>query len=284
METGMRRDSMLIDCKSISKAIDEDVKRRIEKLGFSPKLVAITSKPDPSTITYLNSQQKKAKKLGIEFEVMEGSTMDELLKVITKLANDDKVHGIFLTHPLPEGIDEFELTLRIPPEKDVEGRTPYNLGMLIYEKEYFPPCTAEAAVRILENVTEIRGKNVVVIGRSVTVGKPVEIMLLKKGRDATVTVCHSKTRNLKEITKAADALIVAAGRPKLVTKDMVKEGAYVIDVGINVVDDQIVGDVDPEVEQIAHLTPVPGGVGRVTTSLLMEHVVRAAERAVERDG
>ncbi len=269
---------MLIDCKSISKAIDADVKERIEKLGFSPKLVAITSKPDPSTVTYLNSQAKKAKKLGIEFEVMEGSTMDELLKVISTLANDDKVHGIFLTHPLPKEIDEFELTLRIPPEKDVEGRTPYNLGMLIYEKEYFPPCTAEAAVRILENVTEIRGKNVVVVGRSVTVGKPVEIMLLKKGRDATVTVCHSKTKNLPEVTRSADALIVAAGRAKLVTPDMVGKGAIVIDVGINVVDDQLVGDVDPEVEKKAQLTPVPGGVGRVTTSLLMEHVVRAAER------
>ncbi len=275
---------MLIDCKSISKSIDEDVRRRVGNLGFSPKLVAITSKPDPSTVTYLNSQAKKAKKLGIEFEVMEGSTMDELLKVISTLANDEKVHGIFLTHPLPEEIDEFELTLRIPPEKDVEGRTPYNLGMLIYEREYLPPCTAEAAVKILESTTEIKGKDVVVIGRSITVGRPVEIMLLKKGRDATVTVCHSKTRDLPVITKRADALIVAAGRPKLVNPDMVNEGAIVIDVGINVVDDQIVGDVDPEVEKKASLTPVPGGVGRVTTSLLMEHVVRAAERLSGKNG
>ncbi len=269
---------MVIDCKSISKEIDESVKERIAKLGFQPKLVAITSRPDPSTVTYLNSQAKKAKKLGIDFDVMEGTNMSELTKVISTLASDDTVHGIFLTHPLPKDVDEFELTLKIPPEKDVEGRTPYNLGMLIYEKEFFPPCTAEAAIKILEKTVELRGKRVTVIGRSVTVGKPVEIMLLKKGRDATVTVCHSKTQNIKEITLASDIVVVAVGRAKFLKPDMVREGTIVIDVGINVVDNELVGDVDPAVEEKAMVTPVPGGVGRVTTSLLMEHVVRAAER------
>ncbi len=270
---------MLIDCRSISKEMEKGIKRRVEALGFSPKLVSVTSKPDPSTIAYLNSQMKKAKKLGIDFEVMEGSNMGELLKVISKLASDKSVNGIFLTHPLPSGIDEFELTLRIPPDKDVEGRTPHNLGMLVYGKEYFPPCTAEAVIRILESVLKLEGKRAVVIGRSVTVGKPVEIMLLKKGRDATVTVCHSRTRDIPSITKEADVVIVAVGRARFLKKDMVKEGAVVIDVGINVVDDAIIGDVDEEVREIAMVTPVPGGVGRVTTSVLMEHVVRAAEKA-----
>lgn len=273
---------MIIDCKSISKEIDSNVKERIEKLGFQPKLVAITSKPDPSTITYLNSQGKKAGKLGIEFDVMEGPNMHELMKVISALASDEKVHGIFLTHPLPEGVDEFELTLRIPPEKDVEGRTPYNLGMLIHEKEFFPPCTAEAAICILEKNTELRGKRVAVIGRSVTVGKPVAIMLLKKGRDATVTVCHSKTKEIEKITLQSEVVVVAVGRAKFLKPEMVKENTIVIDVGINVVDNQIIGDADPELERKALVTPVPGGVGRVTTSLLMEHVVRAAERFVKR--
>ncbi len=273
---------MLIDCKSISKEIEGDIKKRVESLGFSPKLVSITSKPDPSTVAYLNSQMKKAKRLGIDFEVMEGSTMEELLKVISKLASDKGVHGIFLTHPLPEGIDEFELTLRIPPEKDVEGRTPHNLGMLVYGKELFPPCTAEAVVRILESVTELRGKRVTVIGRSVTVGKPVEIMLLKKGRDATVTVCHSRTPDIPSITRESDVVVVAVGRARFLKKDMVRNGAIVVDVGINVIDNEIIGDVDEEVQEIASVTPVPGGVGRVTTSILMEHVVRAAERAVGR--
>ncbi len=272
---------MWIDCKSISKEIEKDIKERVEKLGFSPKLVSVTSKPDPSTITYLNSQAKKAKRLGIEFEVMEGSSMSELLKVISKLASDDSVHGIFLTHPLPEGIDEFELTLRIPPEKDVEGRTPYNLGMLMYGKEFFPPCTAEAVIRILESTTDLRGKRAVVLGRSVTVGKPTAVMLMKKGRDATVTVCHSKTRDLESITKEAEILVVAVGKAKFVKPSMVREGAVVVDVGINLVDDEIIGDVDPEVEKRAQLTPVPGGVGRVTTSILMEHVVRSAERSLK---
>ena len=273
---------MIIDCKSISKEIDAKTKEIIESLEFSPKLVAVTSNPDPSTVTYLNSMKKKAAKLGIEFDVMEGSNMEELVKVISKLASDDTVHGIFLTHPLPEGIDEFELTLRIPPEKDVEGRTPYNLGMLVYGKELFPPCTAEAAVRIMEHTTELKGKKVAVIGRSVTVGKPIAIMLLKKGRDATVTVCHSRTKDIKAVTLDSEVVVVAVGRAKFLKPDMVKEGTTVIDVGINVVDGKLIGDADPEVEKVASVTPVPGGVGRVTTSILMEHVAKAAERLSKR--
>ena len=267
---------MYIDCKVISKGIEEDVRKRIEKLGFSPRLVSITSKPDYSTLSYLESQRKKSKKLGIEFEIMEVPP-ERLLKIVEEVSLDENVHGIFVARPLPEGIDEFEVLSRIDPSKDVEGVTPHNLGLLIYGKEIFPPCTAESVVRILENETDIAGKRVVVIGRSVTVGKPVAIMLLKKGRDATVTVCHSRTENLFDITKRSDILVVAVGKAFFIKPEHVKEGTVVVDVGINFVDGKIVGDVDPEVEKVARLTPVPGGVGRITTTLLMEHVVRSAE-------
>ena len=267
---------MYIDCKVISKGIEEDVRKRIEKLGFSPRLVSITSKPDYSTLSYLESQRKKSKKLGIEFEIMEVPP-ERLLKIVEEVSLDENVHGIFVARPLPEGIDEFEVLSRIDPSKDVEGVTPHNLGLLIYGKEIFPPCTAESVVRILENETDISGKRVVVIGRSVTVGKPVAIMLLKKGRDATVTVCHSRTENLFDITKRSDILVVAVGKAFFIKPEHVKEGTIVVDVGINFVDGKIAGDVDPEVEKIARLTPVPGGVGRITTTLLMEHVVRSAE-------
>ncbi len=267
---------MYIDCKVISKGIEEDVRKRIEKLGFSPRLVSITSKPDYSTLSYLESQRKKSKKLGIEFEIMEVPP-ERLLKIVEEVSLDENVHGIFVARPLPEGIDEFEVLSRIDPSKDVEGVTPHNLGLLIYGKEIFPPCTAESVVRILENETDISGKRVVVIGRSVTVGKPVAIMLLKKGRDATVTVCHSRTENLFDITKRSDILVVAVGKAFFIKPEHVKEGTVVVDVGINFVDGKIVGDVDPEVEKVARLTPVPGGVGRITTTLLMEHVVRSAE-------
>jgi len=267
---------LYIDCKVISKGIEEDVRKRIEKLGFSPRLVSITSKPDYSTLSYLESQRKKSKKLGIEFEIMEVPP-ERLLKIVEEVSLDENVHGIFVARPLPEGIDEFEVLSRIDPSKDVEGVTPHNLGLLIYGKEIFPPCTAESVVRILENETDITGKKVVVIGRSVTVGKPVAIMLLKKGRDATVTVCHSRTENLFDITKRSDILVVAVGKAFFIKPEHVKEGTIVVDVGINFVDGKIAGDVDPEVEKIARLTPVPGGVGRITTALLMEHVVRSAE-------
>jgi len=267
---------LYIDCKVISKGIEEDVRKRIEKLGFSPRLVSITSKPDYSTLSYLESQRKKSKKLGIEFEIMEVPP-ERLLKIVEEVSLDENVHGIFVARPLPEGVDEFEVLSRIDPSKDVEGVTPHNLGLLIYGKEIFPPCTAESVVRILENETDIAGKRVVVIGRSVTVGKPVAIMLLKKGRDATVTVCHSRTENLFDITKRSDILVVAVGKAFFIKPEHVKEGTIVVDVGINFVDGKIAGDVDSEVEKIARLTPVPGGVGRITTTLLMEHVVRSAE-------
>jgi methylenetetrahydrofolate dehydrogenase (NADP+)/methenyltetrahydrofolate cyclohydrolase len=166
----------------------------------------------------------------------------------------------------------------VDPEKDIEGRNPLNMGYLIYGKEDFAPCTATAVVRILTSVTSVTGKQVVIIGRSTTVGQPVAIMLLRRDRSATVTVCHSKTRDIPSITKKADIIIVAVGKAGFLKKDMIKEGAIVIDVGINILDGKIAGDVEQSVQEIAYLTPVPGGVGLVTTSILMNRVAKNASR------
>ncbi|MBO8161540.1 MAG: bifunctional 5,10-methylenetetrahydrofolate dehydrogenase/5,10-methenyltetrahydrofolate cyclohydrolase [Thermosipho sp. (in: Bacteria)] len=267
---------MYIDVKPLANNIKENIKKRIEKLPIVPKLVAVTYKPDDSTISYLKSQQKISKNLNISYEIIEAVSSRQVFVILKTLSNDSKVHGIFLTHPLPE-IDELEALNHIAPEKDIEGRHPYNIGMLTYGKENFPPCTAEAVVKILDNFTTITGKNVVIIGRSSTVGKPLSIMLLRKDRSATVTVCHTKTQNLNTFTKSADIVIAAAGKANLISKDMIKEDSIVIDVGINIVDNKIVGDVSEEVSKIAKVTPVPGGVGKITTLLLMEHVVKSAE-------
>jgi methylenetetrahydrofolate dehydrogenase (NADP+)/methenyltetrahydrofolate cyclohydrolase len=267
---------MLIDVNPLADSLKEKINNKINFLGITPKLVAVTYKPDASTVSYLKSQQKTAKKFNIDYEILELNSPENVSKVLHELSNDVNIHGIFLTHPFPE-IDEMEALNLINPNKDVEGRHPYNLGMLIYGKEIFAPCTAEAVVKILEDITEITGKNVVIIGRSSTVGKPLSIMLLRKDRSATVTVCHTKTKNLKALTKNADIVVAAAGKANLVSKDMIKENSIVIDVGINVIDNKIVGDVSNDVSEIANLTPVPGGVGKITTILLMGNVVKAAE-------
>jgi methylenetetrahydrofolate dehydrogenase (NADP+)/methenyltetrahydrofolate cyclohydrolase len=267
---------MLIDVNPLADSLKEKINNKINFLGITPKLVAVTYKPDASTVSYLKSQQKTAKKFNIDYEILELNSPENVSKVLHELSNDVNTHGIFLTHPLPE-IDEMEALNLINPNKDVEGRHPYNLGMLIYGKEIFAPCTAEAVVKILEDITEITGKNVVIIGRSSTVGKPLSIMLLRKDRSATVTVCHTKTKNLKALTKNADIVVAAAGKANLVSKDMIKENSIVIDVGINVIDNKIVGDVSNDVSEIANLTPVPGGVGKITTILLMGNVVKSAE-------
>lgn len=267
---------MLIDVNPLADSLKEKINNKINFLGITPKLVAVTYKPDASTVSYLKSQQKTAKKFNIDYEILELNSPENVSKVLHELSNDVNTHGIFLTHPLPE-IDEMEALNLINPNKDVEGRHPYNLGMLIYGKEIFAPCTAEAVVKILEDITEITGKNVVIIGRSSTVGKPLSIMLLRRDRSATVTVCHTKTKNLKALTKNADIVVAAAGKANLVSKDMIKENSIVIDVGINVIDNKIVGDVSNDVSEIANLTPVPGGVGKITTILLMGNVVKSAE-------
>lgn len=269
---------MLIDCKSIAQSIDTETISLVQKFSLKPKLVSIAMKPDKGTISYLKSQQKKAQSLGIDFEMINVDDTRSLEELLTRISQDKSVQGIFVAHPLPTEIDEMKVAKLIEATKDVEGRNPLNLGYLVYGMEEFAPCTAAAVVKILTSIADLVGKNVVVIGRSITVGLPVSIMLLRRDRSATVTVCHSKTKDISDITKRADVTIVAVGRAGFLTPEMVRDGSIVIDVGINVVDGKVLGDVDESVQEKAYVTPVPGGVGVVTTSILMNRVVKNAMR------
>ncbi len=270
---------MFLNLEPLYSSIVENIKERVSKLPKPPKLAAVTCQPDLSTLSYLRSQEKQAKRLGIEFAVYEALKASDLKLLLPKLSSDDTVNGIFLTHPLPSDISELEAVSLISPEKDVEGRHPINLGNIMYDNPIFPPCTAEAVLRIIKYVTNPAGKTITIVGRSVTVGKPLSMLLLQKGVDATVTVCHSRTKNLAEITRNSEIVVVAIGKAKALGKEYFSPGALVIDVGINVENNEVFGDVDPSVAEICDLTPVPGGVGRITTLVLMEHTVKAAEMA-----
>ncbi|MCD6254140.1 MAG: bifunctional 5,10-methylenetetrahydrofolate dehydrogenase/5,10-methenyltetrahydrofolate cyclohydrolase [Thermotogae bacterium] len=278
----------LLEARPLAQEMESTLKERVAQLaeqGRRPKLVAVASKPDEASQAYLSSQAKIAQRLGIEYKVVEPSHADEraYLGIIRELNEDTSVNGVILLTPLPSGVNEMNVLVALSPQKDVEGITPHNLGSLFYERETMAPCTAEATLRLAEYYgVGFFGKNVVIIGRSVVVGKPLALMLLKRSRSATVTVCHTKTRDLTSITKKADILIVAAGRPKLIGREHVPEGCVVLDVGINSVDGKLVGDVDFEAvkDVVSAITPVPGGVGRITTLVLMEHVVKTTETVV----
>lgn len=264
---------MLIEVDNIIDEIKAEISSLKEKVPYEPKLVSLVVEPDESTKSYLNSQKRNAKKFGINLEIVESN---DLTNDLRKYNEDDDTDAIFIARPLKKGYTELDIAKYINPEKDVEGVSLHNIGSMFYEKELFVPCTAEAVVKIIEDTTDVRGKNIVILGRSTTVGKPAAIMLQRHGRDATVTVTHTKTKNLKEITKEADILVAAIGKANFVDSTFVKEGMIVIDVGINVVDGKIVGDVNKDVSEICQLTPVPGGVGSVTTAILMRNVFRAA--------
>src|SRR3989338_6044157 len=209
----------------------------------------------------------------------------ELMKLVTQLNNNPKIHGILVQLPLPKQIDENLITNSILPHKDVDGFTSVSLGHLFSENTIIAPATARAVLHLIESTgVDIEGRYAVVVGRSNIVGKPVAMMLLEK--NATVTICHSKTKNLAEHTKKADILVVAAGKPKLITKEMVKEGAVVIDVGISRVEGKIVGDVDFEnaKEVAGFITPVPRGVGPMTIAMLIENTLKAMEMAQKMKG
>ncbi|PNR95493.1 bifunctional 5,10-methylenetetrahydrofolate dehydrogenase/5,10-methenyltetrahydrofolate cyclohydrolase [Petrotoga olearia] len=264
---------MLIEVKNIIDKIKTEISSLKEKLSYEPKLVSLVVEPDESTKSYLNSQKRNAKKYGINLEIIESS---DLIDDLRKYNEDDSTDAIFVARPLKKGFTELDIAQYINPEKDVEGVSLYNIGSMFYEKELFVPCTADAVVKIIEDTTDVKGKNIVILGRSTTVGKPAALMLQRHGRDATVTVTHTKTKNLKEIAKSADILVAAIGKANFVDRTFVRNGMIVIDVGINVVDGMIVGDVDKGVSEICQLTPVPGGVGSVTTAILMRNVFRAA--------
>ena len=276
----------IIDGKELAKKIRNDLKIEVEKIkqeGINPKFAVILVGEDKASKIYVKNKTKACIELGIEFEEIlleENIQMQELLNIIENLNNREDIHGILLQSPIPNHLDINEAFRTIKPEKDVDGFNPVNVGKLSLNQDCFVSCTPFGIIKMLENYNiEIEGKRAVVIGRSNIVGKPAAMCLLNK--NATVTICHSKTKDLKEITKTADILVVALGKPKFITQDMVKENAVVIDVGINRTEDGIVGDVDFEnvKEKTSYITPVPGGVGPMTIAMLMNNVIKAAKNS-----
>ncbi len=267
---------MIIQCKSLAKEIGEKAKR--EAQGKKLMLHNIVVGGDKSSLVYANSNLKLLRKMGFDGVIhhLKDTTQNQVLKLIEELNTDPEVHGIMVNFPLPRDIDAMKVREAISPLKDVDGISPVNYGKLLLGQEVLTPNTPRAVVRILESITDLKGKDVLIINRTPVVGKPLALMLLN--RDATPAISHSKTRNLEEKTRNADIVVVAVGRPKFLTADMVHDNAIVIDVGINVINGKIVGDAEFEaIEKKAYITPVPGGVGTVTNACLMENLVKAAK-------
>ena len=268
---------MILDGKLVSDIIRTKVKEEVASISEEIKLLVILVGNDPASQIYVASKEKACKKAGIKSitKVLdENVTQKELIQTIKEANEDRSIHGILLQLPLPKHLVEHEVINQILPYKDVDGLTDINQGKLFTGQKAIVPATPKGIMHILNHYQiEIAGKNTVVIGRSLLVGKPVAMLLLQE--NATVTMAHSKTKNLKEITKKADILVSAVGRPNFITADMVKPEAVVIDVGINRVHGYVVGDVEySEVENIAgYITPVPGGVGPMTIASLLENVV-----------
>jgi methylenetetrahydrofolate dehydrogenase (NADP+) / methenyltetrahydrofolate cyclohydrolase len=248
--------------------------------GRPPRLAIVVATDDESSAWYVRSIAKAAAAVGIVCDIVSPApTVEEIGTALRRLGEDDDVHGIILQTPLPTGVDVADLAAEIPPAKDVDGANPASLGRLAAGLPAFPPATAEAVLALLDHHgVALAGRHAVVVGRSTVVGKPAAHLLLD--RHATVTICHSRTSDLAAITRQADVLVAAVGRPGLITPEHVAPGTVVIDVGTNpTADGGLVGDVDPAVaEKAAGLTPVPGGVGPVTTALLLQHTVRTAEQ------
>ncbi len=273
----------LIDGKLISSQIKDECKEKVASLkekGIEVTLAVIQVGEDPASSVYVNNKKKACEYIGansLSYNLPEDSTQEELLKIIDDLNNDPKVDGILVQLPLPKHFDEDEVIRRINPDKDVDGFHPINVGRLSIGEKGFVSCTPAGIIELLKRSNvEIEGKECVIIGRSNIVGKPMSMLMLRE--NATVTVCHSRTKNLKEVTKRADILIVAIGKPKMIDASYVKDGAVVIDVGIHRPDPdskKLCGDVDFEsVEPIAgKITPVPGGVGPMTIAMLMSNLV-----------
>lgn len=280
----------IIDGKIVAQKIKQDLKKEVEDLkneGITPKLAVIMVGNDPASKVYVKNKSIACNELGIDYEeylLSEETTIEELLDLINKLNNDNKVNGVLLQSPIPRNLDINEAFKAIKPEKDVDGFNPYNVGKLCLGQDTLIPCTPNGIIKLLEEYNiDIEGKDAVIVGRSNIVGKPMMQCLLNK--NATVTICHSKTLKLERITSKADILVVAIGKEKYIKKDMVKEGAVVIDVGINRMENgKICGDVDfEEVSKIAsYITPVPGGVGPMTIAMLMNNIVKATREQLKK--
>jgi len=277
--------AQLIDGKKVSADIRESLKQEIADLkgkGIDPCLAVVLVGENPASKKYVASKEKTCTELGIvsvAHKIPETATQSELNAIIDQLNNDKKVHGILVQLPLPKGLDEKEVMYRIAPEKDVDGFGLQSLGKLVLDEPGFVACTPHGVMKMLDAYgIDPSGKHAVIIGRSVIVGKPLALLLLRK--NATVTICHSRTQNLKEECLKADILCVAIGKAKFVKGDWIKKGAVVVDVGINVGEDgKLVGDVDFQAvqEHASWITPVPGGVGPMTIAMLMYNTVQAAK-------
>ncbi|NLW33875.1 bifunctional 5,10-methylenetetrahydrofolate dehydrogenase/5,10-methenyltetrahydrofolate cyclohydrolase [Syntrophorhabdus aromaticivorans] len=277
----------------IREELKEEVRVLKEQHGLVPGLVTIIVGKNPASVSYVTAKQKTAKELGfysVQEDVAEDVPEEDLLAMIEKYNEDPSIHGILVQLPLPGHINESQVLYAIRPDKDVDGFHPVNIGKLLIGEAHFYPCTPLGIQQLLvRNGIEVNGAEVVVVGRSNIVGKPIAMMLVQKakGANATVTMCHTGTRDLGSHTRRADILIVAAGKPKAITADMVKEGATVIDVGVNRIGmtpegkARLCGDVDFEgvKEKAGAITPVPGGVGPMTITMLMLNTVRAAKLA-----
>lgn len=277
----------LLDGKIISAELEEKLKQRVEVLtnkGIIPGLTVILVGEDPASQTYVSNKEKACMRLGIRSTTLrmpEETTQEELENAILEANLDSSVHGILVQLPLPQHLDGERALSLILPEKDVDGFHDINVGRLARGQECTVACTPKGALHMLKQAgIVLSGKEAVVVGRSNIVGKPMALLLLQE--NATVTICHSRTANLAEHTRRADILVAAVGKPRFITADMVKEGAVVVDVGINRVDGKLCGDVDFETvsEKASWITPVPGGVGKMTIAMLMDNTVAAAEKVL----
>ena len=287
----------ILDGKQTAQELREEMRQEVLRLGekhnLVPGLAVVLVGEDPASVSYVTGKRKACKKLGIySREENHPTSLSEeiLLSLIDDLNGDPAIHGILVQLPLPDHINENKILLAINPEKDVDGFHPINVGKLMIGEETFLPCTPHGIQQLLiRNQVGIESKHVVIVGRSNLVGKPLSMILVQKKEhaNATVTICHTRTRNMGHITRQADILVAAAGRPNTITADMVREGAVVIDVGVNRIEDtsrergyRLVGDVDFEniSRKAAAITPVPGGVGPMTITMLLYNTIKSAKR------
>ena len=289
-------ETKIIDGKQIASDVRADVAKKVAELkekGVFPCLAVILVGENPASVSYVTGKRKALAEVGMvdkSITLPESTGEDELLKLIDELNKDDSVHGILVQLPLPKHINEDKVIMAICPEKDVDGFHPVSVGNMMIGRPGFLPCTPHGIIVLLEKMgIETSGKHAVVIGRSNIVGKPLAILLARKETNCTVTMCHTGTKNMAEITKQADIVVVASGRPHTLTCDMVKEGAVVIDVGVNRIPDdskksgfRLVGDSDFDdlVGKVSYITPVPGGVGPMTIAMLMQNTLESAQKLV----
>ena len=292
-------DTVILKGKDVSSSIKDQLSTKISNLklkGIIPCLAAIIVGDNPASKLYVNSKAKTFKKMNCNSEIFTfDSDIDEkdLISLIDKINHNSKFHGILVQLPLPEHLNEKKILEKIKPEKDVDGFHPKNQGYLMQGNPSFIPCTPYGCLKILEYYNiDTNGKNIVVVGRSNIVGKPIASLLSQNTNygNGTVTLCHSRTENLSDFTKKADIIIAAVGVPKLIKEDMIKDGAHIIDVGINRIDDKsrekgyrVVGDVDFDnvLDKVSSITPVPGGVGVMTVTMLLSNTVKAAFNQID---